>query len=363
VGSKERKIGVGLVGCGQLAQTAHLDILTSLPGVRLAAIAEPDDDRRAAATARSPGIQALPDYRDLLAIDDVDAVVLSLPPAAHADAAIAALRAGKHVYVEKPLATERGDAQAILAAWRESGRVGMIGFNYRFNQLYREAKEILDAGGLGRPVAVRSVFTTAPHPKAGWQRARASGGGALLDLGSHHVDLVWHLLGEAVEEVDCTLQSGETQDDTATLQLRLTGGALIQSLFSHRTTDDDRFEVHCERGRVMVDRGRGLAAEVSVGTARSRRRDQLRHLHRSARGIGYGIKKHRAPGHEPSWRKALEHFAAAVRGERSPAPDLADGYRSLQVVLAAEESARSGRTVTIREGELASDSPGARGTG
>jgi len=360
MGSQERRIGVGLVGCGQIAQTSHLEILGSLPGVRLAAIAELDDDRRATAAGRVPGVRALTDYRDLLALDDVDAVVLSLPPAAHADAAVAALRAGKHVYVEKPLATERDDAQAILAAWRESGRVGMIGFNYRFNRLYREAKEILDAGDLGRPRAVRSLFTTAARPMAGWKQARASGGGALLDLGSHHVDLVRCLLGEAVEEVDCALHSGVTEDDTATLRLRLASGVLVQSLFSNCATDDERFEVHCERGRVMVDRGRGLAAQVSTGTPGSRRRDQLRHLYRSARGVGYGIEKHRAPGHEPSWRTALERFASAVRGERAPAPDLTDGWRSLEVVLAAEESARSGRTVAIREGEPASGAPEAR---
>ncbi|HUF90706.1 MAG TPA: Gfo/Idh/MocA family oxidoreductase [Gemmatimonadota bacterium] len=358
---QEHEIGVGLVGCGQLAQTAHLEILGSLAGVRLAAIAEPDDDRRASAAARVPGVRALSDYRHLLALDDVDAVVLSLPPAAHADAAIAALQAGKHVYVEKPLAPDRDGAQAVLAAWQESGRVGMLGFNYRFNRLYREAKQVLDTGELGRPVAVRSIFTAATRPMPGWKQARASGGGALLDLGSHHIDLVRYLLGEAVEEVDCTLHSSATEDDTATLRLRLAGGTLVQSLFSTRSTDDDRFEIHCEGGRVMVDRGRGLAAQVSAGRAGSRRRDQLRHLVRAARGMRYGLEKHRAPGHEPSWRTALERFASAVRGERSPSPDLTDGYRSLEVVLAAEESARTGRTVAIPDSGPISAAPRARG--
>jgi UDP-N-acetylglucosamine 3-dehydrogenase len=340
-------IGVGLVGCGRLAQTAHLGILTRLPGARLTAIAEPDAGRREAAVQRVPGVRATAALDHLLALDDVDAVVLALPPAEHAGAAFAAFEAGKHVYLEKPLATDRQGGEGVVAAWRESGRIGMIGFNYRFNRLYRQARDVLRGGELGKPVAVLSTFTTASGGKAEWQRSRASGGGALLDLGSHHIDLVRWLLGQEVETVDAEIRSDAAEGDTATVGLRMSDETLVQSFFSHRTTDDDRLEIHCERGRIRVDRGRGFTAEVRAGRAGTRRSDQLRHLLRSARGLRYGFEKHRAAGHEPSWRCALEQFVAAAHGRAPTSPDLQDGWSSLEVVLAAEESAGTGRRVRL----------------
>jgi predicted dehydrogenase len=347
VETEKQKIRVGLVGCGQIAQSVHLKILSDLPGTRLAAIAEAHDQRREAVLALAPRVPAFSDYHELLALDNVDAVVLALPTGLHAAAAIAAFEAGKHVYLEKPLATNLDDAQAVLAAWRGSSRVGMIGFNYRFNRLHREAKGLLQTGRLGCPVAVRSIFSSVARPLPAWKEKRESGGGVLLDLASHHIDLVRFLFGEPIREVACSLSSREAEDDTATLQLRLADGLLVQSFFSHRAADEDRLELYCERGSIKVDRRHGLVIEVSGGIDRAYRGDQLRHLWRSARNIDYAIEKFRAFGHEPSWRHALEHFAEAVRGEHPASPDLDDGWRSLEVVLAGEESALTGRTVKI----------------
>jgi len=351
---EKQVIRIGLVGCGHIAQSVHLKVLSDLRGVRLTAIAEPDEQLRDAAWTRAPEAHAFSDYRELLSLPDVDGVVLSLPTGLHASAAMAAFDAGKHVYLEKPLATNVDDAREVLAAWRRSGLMGMIGFNYRFNRLYREAKRVLDAGRLWELVAVHSIFSSATGPLRGWKQKRESGGGVLLDLASHHVDLVRFLFGDAVEEVSCALRSAKSEDDTASVQLRLAGGSLVQSLFSHCAADEDRFEIYCERGKLSVDRGPGLALAVSEGTSEARRVDQLRHLWKSARNVGYAIEKFRAFGHEPSWARALEHFVAALRGKHPPTPDLEDGWRSLEVVLAAEESARTGRTVRIAA-ETASD--------
>src|SRR5262245_16729525 len=96
---------VGLIGCGHIAQSTHLHVLTRLPDVDLVALAEVDATRRYEASRRAPAAIAVADYQELLALPDVEAVVICLPNALHADAAIAALEARKHVYLEKPLAT------------------------------------------------------------------------------------------------------------------------------------------------------------------------------------------------------------------------------------------------------------------
>jgi predicted dehydrogenase len=342
-------IGVGLLGCGHIALAVHLKILARLRGARVVAIAEPDESSRAAALGEVPGALAFRDYRDLLEEPAVEAVVISLSTDLHAEAAIASFAAGRHVYLEKPLATNANDGRAVLAAWRKSGRLGMIGFNYRFNRLFVDAGRILSSGELGSPVAVRSIFASAPRELGGWKAKRARGGGVLLDLASHHVDLLRFLFGEEVVDVDCALRSLRTEDDTASLQLRLSGGMLVQSLFSHCAADEDRFEIYCERGKVTVERGAGLAAIVSRGRRESRRADRVRHAWRAARNARYGYQKFRAFGHEPSWALAFERFLAGVRSEEAVRPDLEDGWRSLEVVLAAEEAARSGRRVSATD--------------
>jgi predicted dehydrogenase len=342
-------IRIGLVGCGQISLAIHLKLLARLPGVRVTAIAEPIEERRRAAQGLVPGALAFADCRDVLAQPDIDAVVLALPTGLHAAAAIAAFEAGKHVFLEKPLATRLEDGRAVLAAWRASGRIGMIGFNYRFNRLHREVKRLLGDRRLGRPVAVRSIFSSARRPLEGWKRERASGGGVLLDLASHHFDLARFHLGTDIEEVTCLLQSVESEDDTAATQLRLNDGLLMQSFFSHAASDEDRFEVYCERGSVIADRRYGLSVEVSSGIDRRRRRDQGRHLWRSVRSAGYGFEKFRAIGHEPSYGHVFAHFIGALKGRHLGSPDLEDGFRSLEVVLAAEAAARSGGSVRIEE--------------
>ena len=158
-------------------------------------------------------------------------------------------------------------------------------------------------------------------------RRRDSGGGVLLDLASHHVDRV-RVLSGAVAAAACSLHGGGSEDDTATLDLVLRDGLPVQSFYSHRAADEDRFEIYCEGGSLKIDRRHGLVAEVSSGIDRAHRKEQLRHVWRSVRNAGYAIEKHRAFGHEPSWRAALEHFVEAVRGDQPASPDFEDGFRS-----------------------------------
>jgi len=131
---------------------------------------------------------------------------------------------------------------------------------------------------------------------------------------------------------------------TAGLRMVLADGVVVESLFSSSAIDDDRFEVYGTGGRLAVDRygsaelERGAAPPAYGRGARLRRelRSTLRGLRGVARGAG-----------EPSFRAALACFAAATRGRGEPSPDVEDGLRSLEIVLAAEEAARTGRTIAV----------------
>lgn len=338
---------IGLIGCGHMGRLIHLKNLRRLPQVEIVAVAEPDAQPREQARRQVPRAALFSHYRELLEGSEIDAAVICLPNALHAEAAIAALQSGKHVYLEKPLAINVGDGRKLLEVWRYSGRVGMIGFSYRFNPLHQQLRRHLQAERLGEVIAVRSVFTTAHHPVPEWRQRRASGGGALLDLASHHVDLVRFWFDQRPLEVRATIKSERVEADTATLELRLANGLVMQSFFSLSSMDDDRFEIYGRRGKLSLDRYNSWDVDLTDST---RGAGSLRRLSQAvawfARGR-FGVRKLLAHGREPSFAAAMKHFVMAAQAGEQTRPDLEDGFHSLAVITAAEESARTGHAVSV----------------
>lgn len=338
---------IALIGCGHMGGIVHLNILRRLPQVEVVALAEPDAQRRDAASRKVPRATAFADYRGLLDRPEIDAVVICLPNALHADAAINALQRGKHVYLEKPLAINLEEGRKILDAWERSGRVAMIGFNYRFNPLHLEVRRHLQAGLLGELIGARSVFSSAPQRTAAWKETRQSGGGALLDLASHHVDLVRFWFGQDVQDVFASVRSQRAEADSAMVELRLADALLVQSFFSTSSTNHDQFEIYGRAGTISIDRYNSWSVTVTKPAAAGSSIQRLRQMLTRWQGGRAGIKKLLAPGCEPSFATALAHFVHAARNGTPASPDLMDGYQSLAVIAAAEESARTGCRVTI----------------
>jgi predicted dehydrogenase len=331
------------MGAGGLALHTHLPILGRMDGVEVAAIAEPERTKRDAALQQVPDAIALADHREITCRREIQGVVVCLPNALHAEAAVAAFDAGQHVYLEKPIATSLEEGAEVLAAWRRAGTIGMIGFNYRFNRLYRSARRLLETGRLGPLEAACSTFTIAGTDLPAWKRSRATGGGALLDLASHHIDLIRFLFREPVSEVIAKLWSRETEDDTAYIRLRLASDLPVEGLFSLTAANEERFEIYGKDGTLTVDRSLFQDAVISrPGRRAARRRGPMTSI-RALAHPRYVLDKRRTPGHEPSHRVALARFVAAIRDGRAATPDLEDGYSSLEVVSMAERSARSGK--------------------
>lgn len=333
---------IGLIGCGRIARLVHLGALRAAAGVRLVALADPDRERLHEAAQAAPGAVPYASADDLLQKSDAEAVVICAPPGLHAPLAVAAFEAGKHVYVEKPLALDPGEAEAIVASQHRAGTVGMVGFNYRFHPLHREARARLRAGEIGDLVAVRTAFSSPARALPDWKAARASGGGALLDLASHHADLVRFLFDDEVAEVYASVASHQSEGDTAHLQLRLERGLAVQTFVSMCSVAEDRVEVYGQEGHLSYDRQTSVEIDVrGTGVAYGRRGQIQRELGaalRSARRLP------KVPA-DPSFRAAFEAFARAVQGDALEGAGLDDGLRSLAIVLAAEESAATGRTV------------------
>lgn len=343
-----RPVRIALLGCGQVALTHHLPALLRLPEVEVVALAEPDEGRRAAAAARAPGAAATADWREAIEIREQDAVVVCLPNAEHVEAGRTAFQGGLHAFVEKPVARSLAEADLLIESWHASGKVGMAGFNYRFNPLYAAARERLREGWIGEPLVVRSAFTIPGDGMPSWKRDRRGGGGALLDLGSHHVDLVRWLLAEPVE-ARAEVRSRATEDDVALLGLRLEGGIEVQSFFAFGTVAEERLEIYGTEGRLVIDRERQQGAVIERKGRRSWA-SLLGPVPRSPGQAAWLWEKRRTPGHEPSYRAALAAFVDAVRSGSNRSPDLEDGRACVAVLDAAERSAGLGRPVAVTDG-------------
>lgn len=339
-------VRVALLGCGRIAQMFHLRVLSQLAGVELVAIADADPARLAEASRRAIQARPLLDYREVIAATELDAVVLCLPTALHADAATRAFARGLHVYVEKPLAADLDQAARIVAAWQRAGTVGMVGFNFRFHPLYRALREAVAGGRLGRVAAARSVVSSAPRGLPEWKRRRASGGGVLLDLVSHHVDLTRFLFATEVAAVTAGVRSDRHDVDTAVVDLLLADGTPHQILASDQTAQQDRFEVFGERGVLAVDRFRSTRPTFLPAQPGQGRAERLRRGAGFLKGAPRALAETVVPPSEPSFATALAAFATSVRTGAGTAPTIADGYRCLEVIAAAEQAAAEGKTVT-----------------
>jgi predicted dehydrogenase len=315
--------------------------------VNVVALADRDAQSLAAARALAREARGVAEYREVLAMADVDAVIIALPPALHADAAVAALEAGKHVYVEKPLATSLVDAKRVVAAANGTKVVAMMGFNYRFNPQTQQAKAKLAARAIGDVVAVRTVFATAARPLATWKERRNSGGGALLDLAVHHIDLIRHLFDADITSVSADLASVRAEHDSVALQLRLTTNAVAQVFCSLSSVDEDRVEVYGTNGKLVVDRYGSLRVDVSPPGARGALGLAVNRLAGEIGAIGYGAEKRRAPMQDPSFPAAIGAFVKSIRDGTPGIPSLIDGLRAIEVIDAADLSAANGQRIEL----------------
>ncbi|MBW2259591.1 MAG: Gfo/Idh/MocA family oxidoreductase [Deltaproteobacteria bacterium] len=340
----KKSVKLGLIGCGQIAQAVHLPNLTRLSEVELVALAETDESRLEQAGRQVPHAQKFTDYSQLLSMPEIDAVIVCVPNALHAGVAIAAMEKGKHLYLEKPMATGVEDARRMLDVWQQTGVVGMMGFNYRFNQLYQTTQRVVQSGRIGEIVGARSIFSTADQESPQWKKSRESGGGVLLDLAPHDIDLVRFILGQEIAEVSASTRSLRSDADIATVQVRMEDGSYVQLFFSWGAVEESGLEIYGTAGKVSLNRYESLSPIVTGTKAGGQLKQVWRGL-TSVAGLPYFVERLRAPMNEPSFARALEHFVDAVRGEHRASPDLFDGYRSQTVIQAAEESALTRNTI------------------
>jgi predicted dehydrogenase len=318
-------LNIAIVGLGKITQDQHIPAIKANPSFALVAVAS----LRGLAVEGVP--HAFKDHRAMLAsVPDLDAVAVCTPPQPRHGIARDALRAGKHVLVDKPMALTVAEADEMMAAADRAGTVLVPFQNTRFSPPFRAAAQNVREGAIGDVTGFRVAFGHAgPQawaPGATWFFERSTaGGGCLIDLGVHAVDLVRAVVGDDVTHVSAVLngRAGDVETD-AQLLVRLRGGAIgsVHASWSAQPGPDHQLTVVGTLGTLHLD----ARTPLTLVTPGERTRVELTD--------------------EPG--SPLLELLAAVAGERAPAVTAADGRASLAVVEAAYRSAGTGRLEEVR---------------
>jgi predicted dehydrogenase len=321
----------GLIGCGQQGRELAA-ALGHVPGTRLVACSDSDPTSLSAVDGGSD-VARFGDYGAMLEHTRLDAVMVATSHAALADAALAGVRAGCHVFCEKPLATSAARARPAVEAARRAGRNLMVGYIQRFDPLRQRMKALLDSGALGE-LAYVVASKGGPIELSGWHLSRAQGGGQLLWVGSHLVDQLHWLFGRRVERVFAEIQRRDTTgvDLTSVATLRFEGGLVA----------------HLDCSQVVFDIYDYIEAVGADGRARSQWRPEssLRvHTRCVPEFETPQLLTQAALTIEQGCIAELTEFAGSIRESRPPCVTGDDALRVLEVLDAIVLSAETGQPV------------------
>jgi predicted dehydrogenase len=345
-------VNVGIVGCGRVTGLRHLPALRRIAGARVVALADVDAARLDTLADRYGVARRYGSHEELIADADVELVAVCVPASLHADVAVPALEAGKHVFIEKPLALRHEDTERVRDAAAGSPGTVVIGLNLRRHRLVRRARDLIAAGALGELQAVRTSFTSSFDYRdvaQPWRFRRETGGGAVAEMGPHHLDLWRFLTGLEVQEVFASSRSEGMEDETAVLLGVLADGVRAETLVSQRSTNVNELEVFGERGRLRVGCYRYDGLEVQLGKGFGGDvGHRLRGLARAAVELpAFARGLRRGSDYVESYTAQWRHVVEATSGGVPADPGLEDGIKNAEVLVAALESLGSGQAVPV----------------
>lgn len=334
------KLSWGIIGAGKIAERQLVTAIAQAPDQALVAVMK----RNRAEAERFAVQHGVPRFYDsveaLVADEEINAVYVATPPHLHMAHTLQAAAAGKHILCEKPLALTSAQAQQMIEGCRANGVQLMVCYYQRYNTRHQQIKALLAAGAIGQVTAVRMNFSDYFPPTPGyWHHTPAiSGGGPLMDLGVHAIDLLHYLCGEIVEVtalVD-TLAAPSPVDDTATLLLKLASGAhaVITSHWSTAAFEPQQSNGLEISGTLGTIQAAPLSAKDSAGTLRLLTADGVQ---------DFGV----APGGVRPHVALLTAFAHALTAQASNPIPGEEGLAGLRVVEAAYRSAQTGLRVRM----------------
>jgi len=344
----EKKVGFGIVGCGVIASW-HVGSIARADGAQLIAVCDEREDK-AKKLGEEQKVEWYTDYQKMLEREDLDVVSLCTPSSLHTGQAVAAARAGKHVLTEKPMAVTLKDADEMIEACRRAGvKLGVI-FQRRVQDIFLKVKKALEEGELGRVVLgdiyMKYYRSQQYYDSGAWRGTwKFDGGGALMNQGIHLIDLLQWYMGpvETIYGYAETLARKIDVEDTAVAILKFKSGALgvIEGTTSvYPETIPHRLELHGDRGSIMIE-GEGIRRWEIMGED-----GKVVSKAEEAEEAGKAITDPTDIGMEGHIRQ-VKDMVEAIKENREPIVSGEEGRKSLQIILAIYQSAKTGKPVRL----------------
>lgn len=345
------KIKWGVIGCGGIADRR------TIPGMMLAENAElvavMDANREAAEKVREKynAEYAFDNIEDLLAIEEIQAVYIASPVFCHKEQAVAAAKAKKHILLEKPMALTSEESEEIAAVCRQEGVKLGVGLMMRFHSYHQEMKKVIDQGKLGDIVSMRAQLTCwYPDIPGNWrQNKELSGGGALMDMGIHCIDLLQYISGLQAKEVTGFAGTQTFQynaDDSAAIVMKMENGALAMVDANFNIPDAAarcRMEIYGTKGSILAE---GTISQVEGGEVS---------VFISDDSLGYDAAQNRDAlvpvklevVYGNMYTKEVESFGRAIANDTEPEITAADAIALQKIVEKAYHASESGNTAQL----------------
>lgn len=335
----------GIIGCGRIAPR-HADSLAEIDGTKLVQVCDVLE-ARAHHFAEKYDTEYCLDYHELLANPDVDIVNICTPSGLHAEMAVAALKAGKHVIVEKPMAMNVADADRMISTAKEMKRKLCIVLQNRYNPPMQDFYKTVRDGKIGR-ILLGSVTVRWYRPQEyyndGWHGTKSMDGGALMNQSVHHIDALQWLVGVPVKSVfayTATLAHQMEAEDVGVVTVRFENGALATiegSTVTYPQNLEASVALFGEKGSLKVG-GTALNRKVfwKVAGEIEHEKEMLTREEVDPPSV-YGA----------SHRQVLEDMISAMEQDREPQTNGVEGRKSLVLVSAMYESAQMAREIFIK---------------
>lgn len=347
-------VKVGVIGCGKVAQIRHIPEYLDNPDAELTGLYDLNL-QRAQELADKYNCKSYVSVEELLADPKIDAVSVCVANNAHAEITIAALKAGKHVLCEKPMATALTDCQAMVEAAEQAGKLLMIGQNQRFAKAHVEARKLIQRGDLGKILTFKTTFghggpetwSVDAGPQNWFFNKKRAVMGAMADLGAHKTDLIQFLLGDRIVETTARIStldkrdsSGELigVDDNAICIYRLEGGAVgtMTASWTYYGGEDNSTVLYGTEGVLKIYDNPAYCLELT-------RRDGGKVL--------YDIDQIQTNDHQTK-SGIIDAFVADIENGTESAVSGKSVLNAMKAIFASLKSSELGRTVRLDEEEL-----------
>ncbi len=346
---ENKKIKVGIIGCGMITQTRHAPEYASNPNAEIVGFYDADKDRMLEFT-KLYTCKGYDSVEELIADEEIEAVSVCSPNFTHAEYSIKALRAGKHVLCEKPIALNLDDSRAMIAEADKAGKILMVGHNQRLLPTHRRAKEVLDSGAIGKLLSFQSNFKHSGPENWSLNRSKATWFfdknkaqfGALGDLGAHKLDIIRYLIGQEVDQVNASIMTLDKRypdgklidiEDNAMVLFKMKDGlpGIMHVSWTNYGTEDNSTIIYGDKGvmKIFGDYSDDIVLEMRDGST-----------------VKYIVGKIQTNTNQTK-SGIIDEFVSSIVEDRTPVITGVDGHNTIATIVACFNSSDKGGWVNV----------------